>query len=236
MMPPGSSVAGLKENFFDLIFPKFCLSCGAEGNWLCRSCRQALKIQPKEICPVCRREVVGAKCPGDVLSKLWVLSEYHEPLIENSIRRLKYDFLTALISEVWSLYLNNFWLKFNRDISHRSLLVPVPLHRRKLLERGFNQSTLIARELSEISALEAAEGLLVRKIYNQPQVGLIGEKRRKNVQGIFKVDYRALSDYWNREIILIDDVHTTGSTIGECAMALHQAGFRQVSALVLAIG
>jgi len=189
-----------------------------------------------EICPICHREVIGPKCPGSALSKLWVLAEYREPLVENLIRYLKYEYLTDLV-DVWSLYLNNFWSKFSGEINcRRTLLVPVPLHSRRLLERGFNQASLIAHELSEISGLAVVEDLLVRSKYTEPQVGLTSDKRGKNVRGIFEVNYCAISDCWGKEIILLDDVYTTGSTISECARALQGAGFGRISALTLAIG
>ena len=105
----------------------------------------------------------------------------------------------------------------------------------RFLERGFNQSELIARELAEISGLSVNCDLLKRIIYNEPQVGLSGRRRLENIKGIFGIDYRALSDCWGRELILIDDVYTTGSTMSEAAKVLKSAGFKRVHGLVLAV-
>lgn len=114
-------------------------------------------------------------------------------------------------------------------------LVPVPLHPSRGRARGFNQSALLARELSPICGVPALE-LLRRVRATPPQVGLRGRERRANVKGAFAVD----ADLWqkrgahNARILLIDDVFTTGSTLAECAATLRKAGACEVGALTVA--
>lgn len=224
-----------RKKIIDLVFPKLCFSCGQEGEWLCPLCQESVKIRPDEYCPICRRDLFSHKCPGSPLTNLWALSNYGDLLIEDLVQKLKYNYLVGLVEDVWSGYLNDYWLKFGSNFSHGVILVPVPLHQKKILLRGFNQSALIAQELARISNCQSVENLLKRAKYNEPQVGLSGSRRIENVKGIFEVDYRAVSDWWGQEILLIDDVYTTGSTMNECALTLKSVGFTKISGLVLAI-
>lgn len=111
-------------------------------------------------------------------------------------------------------------------------IVPVPLHRKREKMRGFNQSELLARQLSRYCSLPVLSGFLY-KIRNTPaQVSLEAQKRETNLKGAFKV--RRADKLKGRSILLVDDVFTTGSTIGECSQALRTAGVREVRALTLA--
>ena len=111
------------------------------------------------------------------------------------------------------------------------LIVPVPLHLDRLRERGYNQAALLARGLSERSGLPIEEESLVRIKETAPQVALKADERRKNVRGAFRGQDENLRD---RQVLLIDDVCTTGATLEACAEALHEKGARSVWALVLA--
>jgi ComF family protein len=111
------------------------------------------------------------------------------------------------------------------------LIVPVPLHMDRLRERGYNQAALLARELSERSGLPVEEKSLVRIRETAPQVALKADERRKNVRGAFRGQGEKLKD---RQVLLIDDVSTTGATLEACAEALREKGAQSVWALVLA--
>jgi ComF family protein len=111
-------------------------------------------------------------------------------------------------------------------------LVPVPLHPRRLRQRGFNQAYLLAQELSDLSGVQLSRNGLVRKRDALPQTTLTGESRRENLKGAFAVKEReALS---GQVLILVDDVFTTGSTIQECSRTLLESGAREVRAVTLA--
>ena len=110
------------------------------------------------------------------------------------------------------------------------LLMPVPLHTRKARLRGFNQSELIARAAAKIMAeedrLAIASGVLERKRETQSQIGLSRHQRRENMRGAFAVvNAQVIS---GRDILLIDDVFTTGTTVSECARILRRAGASKV--------
>ena len=108
-----------------------------------------------------------------------------------------------------------------------ALLVPVPLHRRRLAIRGFNQSLLVARELGRLSSMEIAPRLLRRKRATPPLKGMSFSQRRRTVAGAFE----ARLEVAGRSIILIDDVLTTGSTAEACARTLKRAGAARIELL-----
>ena len=111
------------------------------------------------------------------------------------------------------------------------VIVAAPLHRRRLRTRGYNQSELLARNLSKITGLPSAEGLLERVKDAPPQVeAATRAQRRANVEG----SYEVTGDVDGRRVLLIDDVVTTGATMSSCAAALKGAGAASVWGLALA--
>ncbi len=114
---------------------------------------------------------------------------------------------------------------------HGEVLVPVPLHPRRLRDRGYNQLALLARELAKLSGLALDEGLLARVTNAPPQAGTASRRRRRaNVEGRF----RCTGEAGGRAVVLVDDVATTGSTLSACAAAFKAAGAASAWGLVLA--
>jgi len=112
------------------------------------------------------------------------------------------------------------------------LIIPVPLHPKRLRERGFNQSLILARHVAAFLGAELDYLSLRRIRYTPPQTGLDSNERRKNVRRAFELPDRKLVK--GRTIILVDDVSTTGNTLNECARVLKRAGSEKVFCLVLA--
>lgn len=111
-------------------------------------------------------------------------------------------------------------------------LIPVPLHKKRMKERGFNQSSWIAKGISEVTSVEVAEDVIERIVYNQTQTKITREHRWENVQSIFNlVNKEKIKD---KHILLIDDVLTTGATLIECAKELQKEPSVRVSILTLA--
>jgi ComF family protein len=113
-----------------------------------------------------------------------------------------------------------------RVLTPAAVLVPVPLHPRRLRERGFNQSELLARALGRRAGLAVAPEALVRRKETPPQTGLTAAARRSNVSGAFAV--RRRGRVAGRVVVLVDDVVTTGATARACAAALRAAGSTDV--------
>ena len=117
------------------------------------------------------------------------------------------------------------------DFSEYSLLLPVPLHIKRLRDRGFNQSLLLAKEMGKKYKLPVNFSLLKRCKFTLTQTGLNKAEREKNIKGAFVVtDKKKVA---GENIILIDDVYTTGATINECAKVLLKAGAQKVAVLTL---
>ncbi len=112
------------------------------------------------------------------------------------------------------------------------IIMPVPLHKKKLRQRGFNQSALMVKEISPVLDIEADYFSLIRIRDTETQAGLNLEQRRKNVKGAF--DLRGERNLKGKTVILVDDVATTGNTINECAKVLKKAGCEKVMGLTLA--
>jgi ComF family protein len=112
------------------------------------------------------------------------------------------------------------------------VIVPVPLHPKRLRERGYNQSLLLANELGKLTALPVNDNCLVRKIYNVPQAKTVSvEERRQNVIGIFSC---VNEDLLEKKVLLVDDVTTSGATLNACASVLKTGGAMSVWGLTLA--
>ncbi len=112
------------------------------------------------------------------------------------------------------------------------VFVPVPLHRNRTKQRGFNQAHVLARELSIQSGIPCLAGILKKKQAAAPQVTLSGEERRRNLKDVFSVTRR--SSVKGKVVILVDDVYTTGATLRECSRTLLAAGVHEVRAVTFA--
>ncbi len=116
-------------------------------------------------------------------------------------------------------------------INPPGVVIPVPLHLKRLKERGFNQSALLAKELARRLDLKVSYEILVRKKWTEPQTRLNRAQRLKNVRGAFDAPGR--ESIRNISILLIDDVFTTGETLSECARTLKKKGSAEVHALTV---
>jgi ComF family protein len=117
-------------------------------------------------------------------------------------------------------------------LSHIDMVMPVPLHRKRLRQRGFNQALLLAHRMSEQYGIPLVFDNLERVRPTRPQVELSGEERVKNVTGAFALRFPKKVE--DKHILVIDDVFTTGATMNECAAVLKRAGSSQVTACTLA--
>ncbi len=204
----------------DILFPKLCVVCKQEGEWLCLQCLQAESDQSQ-----IRSFLVA---PGAGLDSLIFLSEYGDNPISELARLLKYQFAMDVLSDLESLMRKKI---FSFDLAGYAL-VPVPLHPRRYRERGFNQAEAIANICSRIYDVPMAH-MLRRNIYTKQQAKLSGLERMQNTKGAFSFESKRKVP---EKVILIDDIFTTGSTMGECALVLRDAGVREVHGLVLAKG
>ena len=229
-------------NFFlDIFFPRNCLSCGKEGKYICENCRTFLGEAPL-VCPVCGRGSFSGQrhidCPPrhklDGLVAVW---EY-EGLAKIVIHGIKYRKLGDAVSEFIELSLEamakdkeRFASFLSYLLSEKPLITFIPMFSKKERKRGFNQSELIARALGKMTGLETVS-LLEKIKETESQTGLKKEKRLKNIEGAFSLKTDSLKLPEN--LILVDDVWTTGATMKEGSKILKQSGAKKIWGFVLA--
>ena len=199
----------LKDGVLDILLPKFCVGCGREGLYICKDCEVFLSEVENTV-------------PG--LTSVW---EY-EGLMEKLIYKIKFDGCYHIIDELVEKALkviSNFQLSiFN--LPPDTVITYVPMWPKKERRRGFNQSEVIAKKLGDVYHL------VVRKILekardNRSQVGLGPRERFENVRNVFKMNFQfPISNFQN--VLLVDDVYTTGATMRECAKVLKKAGVKNI--------
>ena len=230
-MPLTTALMQLPRLALDLLFPLTCLGCRREGRLLCPACVDNLPRLKTPYCRICAepntrsvcRWCSGAAPAFDGLRAPYLM----EGGIRDAVHALKYRGIRAAAPQLAELLAD--FMKSHSIPGEE--LVPVSLHPRRLRERGYNQSELLARELSKRTGLPVNAGALIRARDSGPQVQTVSrERRRENVSDSFQCK----GDMTGRRLILVDDVATTGSTLSACASALKVAGAASVWALVLA--
>lgn len=195
----------------DLIFPKMCVVCESVGRFVCGNCVEKLQLAEK------RRSVV--------VDELYSLFDYRQPEMKKIVRAIKYRFYTGLVKDLMELV-------EIPELGDVDLIVPVPLHRARENLRGFNQAELIAKFLSKKLKIDCKR-VLVRVRHNKPLAELGGrEEREKEIKGVFEVVKNI--DLQGKTILLVDDVYTTGATMGEATSELKKKGVKRVIGFVLA--
>jgi ComF family protein len=226
-------VAKLKGVALDLLFPRWCIGCGREGSFLCQSCCQLLPRIMPPLCPRCGRpQPSGILCPSCVGWQAeidGIRSPFRfDGVMRQSIHKLKYRNLRAMAQPLVRLL--QAYLVTNPVLGE--VLVPVPLHHNRLKERGYNQSCLLARELGKLIDLPVVDDCLIRQRHASPQArASTVDERRSNVDGAFICRDQRLRD---KQVLVIDDVSTSGATLNACAVALKAYGATTVWGLVLA--
>jgi len=200
------------------------LNCQREGSFLCEDCQAILDISSSH-----------QEFQTENLSDLYYPLEYKNPLIKNLIKRVKYEpFVKELAKDLASLIIAHFQLldpppNFGGG---DYVLVPVPLEKRKLKWRGFNQSEEIGKEISKFLNIPLINDILFKIKETLPQVELSEKEREENIKGVFIIRNRKKIS--GKKILLVDDVYTTGSTMKECAQLLKKAGAKEVIGIVIA--
>ena len=217
----------------DFLFPPKCLGCGKEGNLICHVCLNHLTPIVNPICPHCGRpQASSILCPA---CNIWSSSIdsiraplRFEGLTRQIVHNFKYNNLRSLAHPL-AVILKNYLLREPLPVD---VVVPVPLHNRRLRERGFNQSALLAHEVSLLMNLPYNEREVRRVKYILPQARTRSAKeRRENLRDAFNCHSFSKP---GKAVLLIDDVATTGATLDACASALKLAGSGPVHGLVLA--
>ena len=232
------------QEISDTLFPPLCLSCseilsdGAQEVF-CPDCRRQITFITGSRCPVCGiifpDSPSGHHLCGNCLEhKPWFASArtavVYEGIILNAIHQFKYGG-NITTGDALASFLADFDFA-DMDFGTYDAVIPVPLHVKRLREMGFNQSLILARALGKKHNLHVDFSLLKRCKLTLTQTDLDKKERQKNISGAFVAGSR--SKIRGRNLILVDDVYTTGATINECAKTLVKAGASRVAVLTLA--
>lgn len=240
------------------IFPPKCLVCGTHYAWqplvsklgtdhvsdvtapyFCESCRKGFSPIASPYCSKCglpfvSREGEDHTCSGCLLERRYfrkarAFGVYEGNLME-AIHLFKYGKKTSLSQPLSALARETFFQFW--DSNSIDLVISVPLHMKRLRERGFNQAHLLVRRWAKYEGIPLDGLTLSRRQWTEPQTNLSRAKRQKNIKGAFSV--RHPEKIKDQKILLVDDVYTTGATVNECARVLTKAGAEFVDVLTLA--
>lgn len=236
------------RRLLDFILPPRCCVCEASTTgepipWVCQSCWHDIEPVKPPICYQCGAPFAappeGIASPlhrcGTCLSHPPVFAQaravgLYRGVLQHIIQAMKYRPVYGLTRPLAQLLQHQFeahWATASPDV-----LLPVPLHRRRLWQREFDQALALARYLSQGVRIPCRTEVLTRQRYTASQVGLNRTKRDQNVRGAFDVQHpQAIR---GKAVLLIDDVYTTGATVKECARVLQHAGAEWVGVYTLA--
>jgi ComF family protein len=246
------------QSLLEAVFPSKCLICGAFDcsersnddvaahdfadltlGYFCASCLQDLRWIASPFCSKCGLPFVSREGEDHTCSECLTKEKHfrkarafgiYDGSLMEAIHRFKYAKRTSLsrpLSALCREAFSRFWGPGAID-----LLVPVPLHVKRLRERGFNQAYLLIKRWAKSDGLRCDLFSLVRTRWTEPQTSLSRKERQRNIRGAFAV--RNQDRMSGRRILLVDDVYTTGSTVNECARVLMKAGAEFVDVLTLA--
>ena len=223
------------KTFTDIIFPIECVGCGKANEFLCSSCVSKIKIFPIQTCHYCRKPQAFGKTCDDCenrnrLDGLFILGPYDQPILKEAIHAWKHERVKE-IGNILGLrladQLAHSFFRENSNITH------IPLRKPRQFDRGFNQSEQLALILAQKFQIPA-KSLLIKIKDTEPQSSLNREKRLLNIRGVFAPAKDAKLSGQN--IILIDDITTTGATMEEACRVIKKAGTKSVWGIALAHG
>lgn len=215
----------MKKILLDLFFPKFCLNCNCKGSYICQDCLALIDISSRVL------------YPANYLSRLYFAADYENFIIKNLIRKFKYKPFVKDLAKTLALfiiiYLQNLenpaqFFQANQDF----ILASIPLFKKRLKWRGFNQAEEIAKQLSLFLNLPFNNNILLKIRKTRLQTDLAQNERKQNIKNAFVCQNKELIK--NKNIILVDDVYTTGSTMNEAAKTLKQSGAKKIWGIVVA--
>lgn len=218
------------RSMLDLLFPPVCGGCGKVGFHWCADCQKRVQILNGTVCEVCGLpQDVNGICDACILDRphfraLRAWAVYEGP-VKRALHNLKY-YRNFSMGEALAAHMTDFAKGLNWPLD---LVIPIPLGRQRMKERGYNQAGMIAEPLAMALDIEFAPKALMRCKETRSQVGLSKQERQKNVCEAFQA-----AGVSGKTILVLDDVSTTGSTVSSSAEALLSAGAKDVYALTAA--
>ncbi|NQT50087.1 ComF family protein [Candidatus Kuenenbacteria bacterium] len=226
------------ENLLDYIFPKECADCGKEGEYLCSSCFNKIGFIEKFPCFVCNNgdhEIgICPECSSKTgIDQIIVATTYTDNLVGQMVEDFKYNYIESLKHTLAKILNQQIQNRELAGVFWNNVLLPIPLHKKRLIERGFNQAEELAKVLSLKYNCILEDGLILRVKNTDQQAKLNRQERFENLKQAFQFN---LKKPVPGKVILIDDVLTTGVTFAEAAQTLKQAGVQKVVCVAVCHG
>lgn len=207
----------------DFLFPPVCGICGKfDKDYLCEECFENLE-----------RHMVAVKvtkmAPEDFYNEMLYIFKY-EGIIRNKIIEYKFKdkaYLSKMFCKIFVKSKNCCDFLKSYDI-----IIPVPIHRKRKIQRGYNQCELIARQLADYVESMICTDVLVKQRNTVPQSTLGKEERKNNIKNVYIIQNK--DKIKNKSILILDDIYTTGSTVNECSRILKKAGATKIGVLTIA--
>jgi competence protein ComFC len=227
-------------NLLDFIFPKKCVVCRKHSSYLCEKCFAFLSFDAKSLCLLCNNPTFNNLTHPRCRRKQGIDGCFSALVYNKTVQKLIFNFkYKPYLADLKTVLTDLFYESIIQNEQFQSqieksewILVPIPLSSRKLRKRGYNQAEILAKELAKKLSFPA-QNLLVRTKETKTQVGLTNLQRKLNVKDVFLIKIPNVK-LKTKNILLVDDVVTTGSTLLEAAKILKKSGVSKVFGLTLA--
>ena len=227
----------------NLIYPAFCRSCGKKTiQYICKDCFKEIKKRTPPFCIKCgkkihkspRLEELCCDCKKNSIyfDRAFSVFQY-DGMFKEMIHDAKYRKL-SLVKEFMESSVD--FIKEQDIAKNTSIVLSIPMHPVRLFKREINLSHILAKYIAKKMNLQYSAKLLKKTKNTSPQTGLKRNERIKNIKGSFSLEKNGLSYIKDKNMLLVDDIFTTGSTVNECARILKDAGASYVEVITLARG
>jgi ComF family protein len=225
-----------------LIYPKYCVGCRAKNDYVCASCFAGIGFLEYQLCGKCQKGsvdgLVHPKCrTANGIDGIFSAISYRG-IVKKLLYQFKYKpYLSDLKGILGKLLYEGIIQQeaFSKFLTYKNIvIISVPLHKKRERIRGYNQSELLAKEISKKLFLPYVSNILIRQKETKPQFTLDKKKRSENIKDAFVVNLKFKIFLKDKNILLIDDINTTGATLRECAKILKQNGAKRVLGITLA--
>jgi len=233
----GRKIYKLISNFINLIFPERCFGCRIKGEVFCKSCQGKIITIKKPYCKICKFPYTESLTYGGcsecvsrypVFKKL-ITAGIYNGILKKLIHLFKYHGKKQL-AEPFGKLMAEQWTKEKERVDY---IVPVPIHSKRLKERGYNPADLLLNEFNKYFAYDKLN-ILIRVRPTFPQYELNRKERELNIKGAFEINQDTEGLLKNKSILLIDDIFTSGITANEISRILLEAKAKEIYVLTLA--
>ena len=211
-------ISRFSQLFLDLLFPIQCLGCQRLGQWLCAGCLSTVESGVNQL---------DLDLESLYLDRVIVVASYDNSLLRYALHCFKYKF----VKDIGGVLVGLVKLQHINCLKSYTF-VPVPVHKKRKRYREFNQAQVLAGELAKKYKVKTDDKILQRIVMSAPQMSLGRAERLMNIKNVFQVS----GSVKGKNIVLIDDVITTGATLNEAARVLKESGAKKVIGLVIAHG